>query len=265
MTGVIGAGVSLEGIFFPDFEVTMLISGTVTKADEGKAVAIDNTASNTVKLAADGDPVFGRLQAYENRVQEGIKVATVATKFIATLPIKAASGVARGDSIQGAGAGEIKPIGVSAATDVNSKYVLNSIVDLTNGDSGYVVAPLAGTITKIQSVLLGGAVTTNDAVVTGKIGSTAITNGVVTIAQDGSAIGDVDVASPSAANVVAAGDLIKFTVSGTPGGSRTANMSILVNTGMDGADIELSSHNPRNRVLELVTRDSVACAVVAFL
>lgn len=117
-------------------------------------------------------------------------------------------------------------------TGVMDTLALVTTVTLTNGDSGYVPSPVAGTITNLRSVLLGGAVTTNDAVVTGKIGAAgagvAITNGVVTIANSGSAIGDVDTASPTALNTVAAGDLIYFTVSGTPGGSRTATVVILI-------------------------------------
>ena len=75
-------------------------------------------------------------------------------------------------------------------------------------------SPVAGTITKIQS-WLKGAITTADAVITGKIGAVAITNGVVTIAQVDSAQGDVDVANPTAANTVAVGSNVNFTVSGT--------------------------------------------------
>lgn len=118
------------------------------------------------------------------------------------------------------------PAGVAGPTN------LQVTVALTNGDSGYVVSPVAGTITRIDTVLLGGAVSTNDAVLTFKIGAagsgTGITNGVVTITASGSAIGDKDSASPTALNTVAAGDLIYCTVSGTPGGSRTATVSILV-------------------------------------
>lgn len=103
-------------------------------------------------------------------------------------------------------------------------------VALTDGDSGYVGAPVAGHISRLDSVLLGGAVTTNNAVVTAKIGAAgsgvAITNGVITIAFSGSAAGDADTASPTAANTVEAGSLIYFTVSGTPGGSRSATVTI---------------------------------------
>lgn len=127
------------------------------------------------------------------------------------------------------GAATVTVVGLSTVTQTyNARYALTTEVALTDGDSGYVVAPFAGTISTIKSVLVGGAVATNDAVVTGKIGSTAITNGVITIANAGSAIGDMDTCTPSAANVVAAGDVIKFTVSGTPGGSRSAHVTILV-------------------------------------
>lgn len=132
------------------------------------------------------------------------------------------------------GAATVTTVGLSTVTQTyNSRFALNATVNLTNGDSGYVVAPFAGTIARIDSVLLGGAVTTNDAVVAAKIGAAgagvAVTNGSLTVTASGSAIGDVDTATPSAANTVAAGSLIYFTVSGTPGGSRTATVTILIN------------------------------------
>lgn len=77
------------------------------------------------------------------------------------------------------------------------------------------LAPFAMTITKIRSVLLGDALATGDATLTGKIGGVDITNGVVTITESGSAIGDKDEATPSAANVAAAGDFVELLVGGT--------------------------------------------------
>lgn len=134
------------------------------------------------------------------------------------------------------GADTVTVTGFATVTQTyNSKYALTTTVTLTDGDSGYVAAPLGGDIAQIETVLLGGAVTTNDAVVTAKIGAAgagvAVTGGVVTITASGSAIGDVDEATPSAANTVEEGDLIYFTVSGTPGGSRTALVSILIDAG----------------------------------
>lgn len=131
-------------------------------------------------------------------------------------------------------AGDITITGHGAKT-FTSEYVLNTTIALTDGDSGYVVAPIAGEIVSISTVLLGGAVATNDAVCTFKIGAagagTGITDGVVTIATAGSGVGTLDSATPSALNVVTAGGatgLIYCTVSGTPGGSRTAYTTIRI-------------------------------------
>lgn len=127
------------------------------------------------------------------------------------------------------GATPVTTAGFSGLTQTfNARYALNTDISLTDGDSGHIVAPYAGTIAAIFTVLKGGAVSTNNAVCTFKIGSTGITNGVVTVTASGSAIGDMDSATPTAANTVAAGDVIKCTVSGTPGGSRTAMTTILI-------------------------------------
>lgn len=129
------------------------------------------------------------------------------------------------------GAATVTTVGFSTVTQTyNSRFTLGSTVALTNGDSGYVVAPAAGILTRIDTVLTGGAVATNDAICTFKIGpagsGTGITNGVVTVAFSGSAVGDRDLASPTALRTVAAGDLIYCTVSGTPGGSRSATVTM---------------------------------------
>jgi hypothetical protein len=103
------------------------------------------------------------------------------------------------------------------------------VVDLVSANAKVyrAVSPVSGVITKIRSVLDLGALATGDATLTGKIGATAITNGVITITQAGSAAGDVDVATPTAANLVAAGDVISFTVGGTNTGN-TAQAHIVV-------------------------------------
>ena len=101
------------------------------------------------------------------------------------------------------------------------KVFLTARVLCTDGTYGCVQVPSAGTIKSIRTVEVEGGITTNDAVLTFKIGTTAITNGVVTVATSGSAAGVKDTASPTAANAVVAGDAINVTVSGTPGGSKT--------------------------------------------
>jgi hypothetical protein len=76
------------------------------------------------------------------------------------------------------------------------------------------IAPVDGRIVKIWSVT-EGVLTTGDATLTAKIGATAITGGVLTITQAGSAAGDIDSATPTAANAVAAGAGLSVTVGGT--------------------------------------------------
>jgi len=86
------------------------------------------------------------------------------------------------------------------------------VADISTASSAdAVVAPIGGTIVRIQSTLQG-AITVGDAVLTTKIGTAAagvaITGGAITIANASSAAGDVDTATPTAANVLAEGDLI---------------------------------------------------------
>lgn len=104
----------------------------------------------------------------------------------------------------------------ASATELDTYTVHLDIADGSAEATYYVVCPHAGTISKYWSVI-DGAVSTADITITGKIGSTAITDGVITIATSGSAAGDIDSATPSAANVVTAGQAVNFVVSG--GGS----------------------------------------------
>lgn len=109
------------GFAFEDAQFTYLISGTVTDADVGKALAQDTTAANTVKLAGLEDVVFGRLEAYEDRAVLGIKVATVSRQFKAKLP-KAANVITVGQSVAGSAvAGVVK---AAAAQDTNRNIVV---------------------------------------------------------------------------------------------------------------------------------------------
>jgi|ERR1041384_824343 hypothetical protein len=121
-------GIVLEAFSFELFTFTRFISGTVDASCVGKAVTIDNTADGTVKLAGDGDPVYGRIFQYEDRSQEGVKVVSVERKFIKRLPKSGT--VARGDHVVGAGNGAVKT-GTATAGDhrnhvlqVGSDYVV---------------------------------------------------------------------------------------------------------------------------------------------
>lgn len=85
-----------------------------------------------------------------------------------------------------------------------------------------VLSPFAGKVAAIWSII-EGVLTTGDATLTGKIGGVAITAGVVTITQVGSAAGDKDFAIPTAANTVAVGDELSLTVGGTNATATVAN------------------------------------------
>lgn len=121
----------------------------------------------------------------------------------------------------------------AAATAPGGANLLEHAIHLDIADGSadtayYVVAPFAGTVTKIWSVI-DGAVGTADITITPSIGGTGITNGVVTITQSGSAAGDVDVATPTAANTVTAGQAIALTVAGGgSGGSPRIHVGIMI-------------------------------------
>ncbi len=79
MVNAIGK-VYLGGLIDEDAQYTFNVAAGITAADVGKAVTIDSTAANTVKLASDGDQILGRLEVVEVRSLEGVNVATVSLK-----------------------------------------------------------------------------------------------------------------------------------------------------------------------------------------
>lgn len=148
MSGLIGVGVSLRGIHQEAFNYPFLLSGNVTAADVGKAVTLDTTKANTMKLAGDGDPIYGWLETVEVRTVEGIVIGAVATKGGYAFPVKEGETINIGDEIQGAGNGEVKALPVSEDTAANegdttiaaaSHQKQNFVVEV--GD-GFVVAVL---------------------------------------------------------------------------------------------------------------------------
>lgn len=92
--------VSLRGIIHDEWEYTFALAAGITQADEGKAVELDTSAANQVKLATASANVLGKLLKVENRAQEGILVGTVALKG----PLKfdyTGTDLAVGDGIKG--------------------------------------------------------------------------------------------------------------------------------------------------------------------
>lgn len=132
MAGRIGAGISLAGMYHEAWQYPFYISGSVTQDDVGKAVTLDTSAANTVKLAGDGDVILGRLEVYEDRVQEGIKVATVNLAGGMKLPVKTGETVNVGDSAIGAGSGEVRARDNGVST-TDAPVTDNIVVEVGSG------------------------------------------------------------------------------------------------------------------------------------
>lgn len=123
MPGIMTAGVSLRSIPNEEFHYTFLLASGITEASIGLAVSLDTGAANTVKLAGNGEVVIGRLETYEDRTVEGIKVGTVSMKGALVLPWSGTLSPAFvvGSRIVGAGSGFIRPL---VAADVASLAVV---------------------------------------------------------------------------------------------------------------------------------------------
>jgi hypothetical protein len=104
-------------------------------------------------------------------------------------------------------------------------YMQLEMADISTADEAYTVAPIAGTITKISSVI-DGTIASADADLTGKIGGVAITNGLITVTASGSAAEDVDSVVPSGANTVAIGSVIEVETDGAS--TNTVKVAIVV-------------------------------------
>ena len=100
--------VSLKNFHYELDNFTFNLAAGITAADVGKAVAIDSTAANTVKLAGADDEILGRLEQVEDRTVSGLLLGTISIRFGSTLPIASGETVNVGDSLIGAGNGEVK-------------------------------------------------------------------------------------------------------------------------------------------------------------
>lgn len=125
--------------------------------------------------------------------------------------------------------------GVVDCTDIaqvdagNSRDVVLSayLDDISTAGQVYVVSPVAGDISAIYSVI-DGAIATADATLTAKIGGTDVTGGAITVTQSGSAAGDVDSATPTAANAVTAGQAIEIETDGASTNTVPVSLTIVI-------------------------------------
>ena len=129
-------GLSNKGRYLEDFQEYFYLAAGITAADVGKAVEIDTSGEQKVKLATDGAVIIGRLEVVEDRKQEGILVGTVSLKGFNYFPIKTGltgiAAVGLGDTVVGAGAGEVKGANNGTAVTNNPRDNFVKILDATN-------------------------------------------------------------------------------------------------------------------------------------
>ena len=106
---------------------------------------------------------------------------------------------------------------------LNDYFITAEIEDISTASSTFVAIPDGGKVVKILTALQG-AISGADAAITFEIGGTAMTNSAITVANSGSAAGDVDTSAPTAANRVEEGGTIEMI---TDGGS-TGTAKLLV-------------------------------------
>lgn len=118
---------------------------------------------------------------------------------------------------------------VSATGLELDNYVLSLDIDDGSSDTTYwVVAPHAGAITGCWTAI-DGAVATADITIDLEIANVAVTGDTITIATAGSAGGDVDTSTPSAANVLTAGQALEIIVAGGgAGGTPRVHLNCLI-------------------------------------
>ena len=110
---------------------------------------------------------------------------------------------------------------------LNNRYYLQvELTDISTASAAYIVAPVAGSIRKVTSIL-HSVITSADAVLTiaSSVGNVVET---ITVANSGSAAGDIDTITPAQhANVIVAeGTLISVTTSGAS--STAARVTVVI-------------------------------------
>lgn len=118
--------------------------------------------------------------------------------------------------------------GLSTATNLKTLNI--RIPDVSTASTFYVVSPYAGEIASLHSVI-EGAIATADDTLTFTIEGTAITGGDITIAFTGSAAGDKDSSTPTAAKTVTAGDYISVATDGASTNAVGAAITIVIKEG----------------------------------
>ena len=101
---------------------------------------------------------------------------------------------------------------------VQNKFLTVKIADVSTAGQVFVAPGFNGRVRKITTVL-NGAISTANAGLAAKIGGVAVAGGTITIAQSGSAAGNIDTCIPTGANNFTDSEAIEIE---TDGASSTA-------------------------------------------
>jgi len=102
-----------------------------------------------------------------------------------------------------------------SAFNLNKVTLQFYIADVSTAGQVFIPIPdeFEGQVVEIRTAL-NGAIATADAVLTPKLNGVAMTNGIITIAQSGSAAGDLDLSRPTGLNGVRSGEAIEIETTG---------------------------------------------------
>ena len=110
---------------------------------------------------------------------------------------------------------------------LNDYFLTAEIEDISTASSTFVAVPDGGKVIKIITALQG-AISGGDAAISFEIGGTAITGGGITVANSGSAAGDIDTAEPTAANQVEEGGSIEMITDGGSTGAKKLLVTFVI-------------------------------------
>jgi len=207
-----------EAIVIETFDASEVSTGTITMSNAAGAVALSGALSVT------GASTLAAVTC-TTLAPSGTLAAAGAVTVGTTLGVTGATTLAAASSTALTASTSLT---VTGANIVGLHYSLEVDVASLVGTGVYgVPVPFPGTITGIYS-RLKAPLTTGDATLTAKIGATGVTDGVITITQSGSAIGDIDSATPSAANTVVAGSNLSVTVGGTNDAAVGATVTFII-------------------------------------
>ena len=108
-------------------------------------------------------------------------------------------------------------------------YLTANLVDISTASSAFVACPVRGKIVKAWSVIYA-AISAADAIWTLEINNTAVTGVSVTVANSGSAAGDVDEGLPTSLSTsqVLPGDRIEFVSDGASSTAAAATFTVAI-------------------------------------